>query len=53
MKKVFLIGLMVMRLITNDGFFNENRRPQPKRQPTEVIRFIKRPAKRGRKKTQG
>ena len=50
MKKIFLIGLLVMRLITNEGIFNEGRRPQPKRQPTEVIRFIRRPAKRGRKK---
>ena len=50
MKKIFLIGLLVIRLITNEGVFNEGRRPQPKRQPTEVIRFIRRPAKRGRKK---
>ena len=27
----------------------ENRRPIPKRQPPELIRFIRRPAKRGRK----
>ena len=50
MKKIFLIGLLVIRLITNEGVFNEGRRPQPKRQPAEVLRFIRRPAKRGRKK---
>ncbi|CAF34221.1 hypothetical protein S-PM2d156 [Synechococcus phage S-PM2] len=50
MKSTFLLGLLVMRLITNEGVFNEGRRPQPKRQPTEVTRFIRRPAKRGRKK---
>jgi hypothetical protein len=50
MKKIFLIGLLAMRLITNEGVFNENRRPQPKRQFPEIIRFIRRPAKRGRKK---
>jgi hypothetical protein len=27
----------------------ENRRPIPKKQPPEIIRFIRRPAKRGRK----
>jgi len=52
MKKIILIGLMIARLITNEGLFNENRRPQPKRQPAEVIRFIRRPAKRGRKKNE-
>ena len=51
MKKIFLIGLLAMRLITNEGVFNEGRRPQPKRQFPEIIRFIRRPAKRGKKKT--
>jgi hypothetical protein len=50
MKSIFLLGVLVMRLVTNEGIFNEGRRPQPKRQPAEVIRFIRRPAKRGRKK---
>jgi hypothetical protein len=35
--------------MTNDGMFLENRRPLPKKLPTEVFRFIRRPAKRGRK----
>jgi hypothetical protein len=35
--------------MTNDGLFLENRRPLPKRQPAEVFRFIRRPAKKGRK----
>jgi hypothetical protein len=29
----------------------ENRRPIPKRQPPEVFRFVRRPARRGRKKS--
>jgi hypothetical protein len=40
-----------MRLITNDGMMLENRRPIPKRQPPEVFRFVRRPARRGRKKS--
>jgi hypothetical protein len=32
MKKIFLVGLLAIRLITNEGVFNEGRRPQPKRQ---------------------
>jgi hypothetical protein len=39
----------MMRLLTNDGMMLENRRPQPKRQPIEIFRFIRRPAKKGRK----
>jgi hypothetical protein len=50
MKSTLLLGLLIMRLITNEGVFNEGRRPQPKRQFPEIIRFIRRPAKRGRKK---
>lgn len=49
MKSIILELLILFRLITNDGIMLENRRPQPKRQPVEVIRFIRRPAKRGRK----
>jgi len=37
--------------MTNDGIMLENRRPIPKRQPPEIIRFIGRPAKQGRKKS--
>jgi hypothetical protein len=33
----------------DDGMMLQNRRPQPKRQPAEVFRFIRRPAKKGRK----
>ena len=50
MKLVILDLLIVLRLITNDGIMLENRRPIPKRQPPEIIRFIRRPALRGRKK---
>jgi hypothetical protein len=35
--------------MTNDGMFLENRRPLPKKLPPEVFRFIRKPAKRGRK----
>jgi hypothetical protein len=49
MKKILLELLIFLRLATNDGIMLENRRPIPKRQPPEIIRFIRRPAKRGRK----
>ena len=51
MKLAILDFLIVLRLLTNDGIMLENRRPIPKRQPPEVIRFVRRPAKRGRKKS--
>ena len=51
MKLFFLDILIVIRLLTNDGIMLENRRPIPKRQPPEVIRFVRRPARRGRKKS--
>jgi hypothetical protein len=49
MKRKVLSLLVLVRLLTNDGIMLENRRPIPKRQPPEIIRFIRRPAKRGRK----
>ena len=50
--KLFVLDiLIVLRLITNDGIILENRRPIPKRQPPEIIRFVRRPARRGRKKS--
>jgi hypothetical protein len=49
MKSILLEFLIISRLITNEGIIIENRRPIPKRQPPEIIRFIRRPAKRGRK----
>ena len=51
MKLIILDLLIAIRLLTNDGMMLENRRPIPKRQPPEVIRFVRRPAKRGRKKS--
>jgi hypothetical protein len=51
MKLFILDALIIIRLLTNDGIMLENRRPIPKRQPTEVIRFVRRPARRGRKKS--
>ena len=50
--KLFVLDiLIILRLFTNDGIILENRRPIPKRQPPEIIRFIRRPARRGRKKS--
>jgi hypothetical protein len=49
MKRKVLSLLVLIRLLTNDGVMLENRRPIPKKQPPEIIRFIRRPAKRGRK----
>ena len=50
--KLFILDiLIVLRLLTNDGIILENRRPIPKRQPPEIIRFVRRPARRGRKKS--
>lgn len=49
MKALILEFLILARILTNDGIILENRRPIPKKQPPEIIRFIRRPAKRGRK----
>jgi hypothetical protein len=49
MKANIVLLLIFLRLITNDGMILENRRPQIKRQSAEVFRFIRRPAKKGRK----
>jgi hypothetical protein len=49
MKALVLQLLILMRLFTNQGLMLENRRPIPKKQPSEIICFIRRPAKRGRK----
>ena len=49
MKVVIVNFLIVCRLLTHDGIMLDKRRPIPKRQPQEIIRFIRRPARRGRK----
>jgi hypothetical protein len=49
MKALTLELLILLRLLTNEGLMLENRRPIPKKQPPEIIRFIRRPAKRGMK----
>jgi hypothetical protein len=51
MKLFFLDLLIVLRLLTNDGLMLENRRPISKSLAPEVIRFVRRPARRGRKKS--
>ncbi len=48
-RTILIEFLIIARLLTNDGMMLENRRPQPKRQSVEVLRFIRKPAKRGRK----
>ena len=49
MKTIIVEFLIIARLLTHDWIMLENRRPIPKKQPPEIIRFIRRPAKRGRK----
>jgi hypothetical protein len=49
MKAIVVELLILARLLTHDGIMLDKRRPLPKRQFPEVIRFIRRPAKRGRK----
>lgn len=50
MKVIILELLIVLRLVTNEGIFLENRRPIPKKQPPEVFQFVMRPARKGVKK---
>jgi hypothetical protein len=49
MKKKILPILIILRLLTNDGMMLQNKSPRPRLQPAEVFRFIRRPAKKGRK----
>ena len=49
MRKKLLPILILLRLLTNDWMMLENRSPKPRLQPPEVLRFIRRPAKKGRK----
>ena len=51
MKLFILDVLIVLRLLTNDGIMLENRRPTSKPLSPEIIRFVRRPARRGRKKS--
>jgi hypothetical protein len=51
MKLFILDVLIVLRLLTNDGIILENRRPTSKPLSPEIIRFVRRPARRGRKKS--
>lgn len=49
MKRIILPILILIRLLTNDGFFNENRNIKIKQQPPEVRSAIRRSWKRGKK----
>ena len=50
--KIFVLDvLIVLRLLTNDGIMLENRRPTSKPLSPEIIRFVRRPARRDRKKS--
>ena len=51
MKLFILDVLIVLRLLTNDGIMLENRRPTSKPLSPEIIRFVRRPARRDRKKS--
>jgi hypothetical protein len=48
-RKKLLPILIILRLLTNDGIFLENRRNQYKPPPAEISAAIKRPWKRGKK----
>jgi len=52
MKKTILPILILIRLLTNDGFFNENRNIKIKQQPPEIRFAIRRIWKRGTKHVQ-
>ena len=49
MKRIILPILILIRLLTNDGFFNENRNIKIKQQPSEIRSAICRTWKRGKK----
>ena len=49
MKRIILPILILIRLLTNDGFFNENRNIKIKQQPPEVRSAIRRTWRRGKK----
>ena len=49
MKKKILPILILIRLMTNDGIFLENRRPLSRPQPPEIRAAIRRTWKRGKK----
>jgi hypothetical protein len=49
MKSKILPLIIFIRLITNDGFFNENRNVKVRQQPAEVRQSINRTWKRGSK----
>jgi hypothetical protein len=49
MKKAILPILILIRLLTNDGLFNENRNAKVKQQPPEIRSAIRRTWKRGGK----
>lgn len=49
MKKIIIYVIIIIRLITNDGLILENKRSIPKKQSPEVFRFVRRPARKGKK----
>lgn len=50
MKNKILPILILIRLLTNDGLFNENRNAKVKQQPPEIRSAIRRTWKKGGKK---
>jgi hypothetical protein len=49
MKNKILLLIILLRLFTNDGFFNENRNVKVRQQPAEVRQSINRTWKKGSK----
>ena len=49
MKRAILPILILIRLLTNDGLFNENRNAKVKQQPPEIRLAIRRVWKKGGK----
>lgn len=50
MKRIILPILILIRLLTHDGWFNDNRNIKNKPQPPEIRASIKRTWKKGAKK---
>jgi hypothetical protein len=49
MKRIILPILILIRLLTHDGWFNDNRNIKIKQQPPEIRSAIRRTWRRGRK----
>jgi len=50
MKRFIFLSIILIRVLTHDGFFLSQRRFPPKPQPAEIRIAIRRPWRKGRKK---